>query len=299
MSEEDVTQREIDGTVELCRQILAAWRDRSTYPQYPARDKISSDAHHPYVYGLVAHTHLLGETVADLVENGDVLQAMPLVRLMYECALTAQWAALTIDAPQAAANEMSRLQRATSLDLADAKTDILREGAGTMPYEDEEQLDSAVDRAARQFKALCTSLEPAGIEAYIYYRLLSDHAHASIRVTDMWLKTPPPDSNVSVIYRLSPEQPDGSAAIGFCLWSLIWAGSAIDYMTAGRPRRRELESFAGKAEIPAMLHLNPKVAQKAFGERKARKEQQRRDVRRRSRSASDQTAPTTDADESR
>ena len=270
--------REIEATTAACREVLASWAGRSLEKLYPALDKISTDAHHPYVYGLVAHTHLLGETVVDLVEAGKSLQALPLVRMMYECALTAQWAVLNVDAPHAVANEMTRLQRATSSDMAQAKNTILQEGAASLPYVDEEQLESAVDQAARHFRQLCVSLEPGGIESYVYYRLLSDFGHASIRVSDAWLRKPEKEGVVAV-YRVQPDQSEDGLAIGFCLWSLIWAGTALDYLTAGRPRRRELDEFARAAGIPAMLRLNPQVAQAAFAARKKAKEQRRREAR--------------------
>lgn len=94
-----------ESSVTLMREVLSAWDNRDLSRRYSASDKISSQANVPLVYGLSAHTHLLGHTVADLFKREETLQAQVLVRLMYESALTAQWSALTKDSPQAMSNE--------------------------------------------------------------------------------------------------------------------------------------------------------------------------------------------------
>lgn len=133
-------------SIAVGREILRSWKDRGFTKINRARHAVSGEAHLPMTYGFAAHAHLVAEPAMDLLEQGKSLEAHPLARLVYECALRAQWMALSKDAPEALANEMSRQQRAISLDLALAGSTILREGAGTLPYEDAEKLESTANR---------------------------------------------------------------------------------------------------------------------------------------------------------
>lgn len=272
--------RTYDTSVATMRDVLAAWDGRDLTKRFASVDKITTDANIPLVYGLAAHTHLLGHAVADLLEQGHSLQAQPLVRLMYECSLRAQWSALTPDSPQALSNELARLQRALSSELEQAGSQILREGAGTLPYEHAEQLETAAAAAAKNFKTMCSELA-VGSDAYIYYRLLSELAHPSIRMVDRWVKEDRSDERVSAVLRVEADQPASDMLSGFATYSLVWAGSAYDYLLAGHPRRQELEAFAERIGINAMLRLRPEVIQRRFAQQKAAKEERRRQGRRR------------------
>lgn len=53
------------------------------------------------VHPLAAHVHELAPTAFDLFRDDKPLAAIPLVRVMYECAMTAQWIQLRSDAANA------------------------------------------------------------------------------------------------------------------------------------------------------------------------------------------------------
>lgn len=270
-----------EGSIAIAREILASWGGRSLKKIHRERHAVVNEAHIPMTYGFAAHAHLLGETAVDLVEQGKVLQAYPLVRLVYECALRAQWMALSKDAPEAISNEMARSQRAISLDLAKAGSAILRDGAGTLPYEDAEKLETTANEAARSFRQMCLELEPGGTDAYVYYRLLSEYSHASLQVTDCYVIESRSGAESPASLLAEVKQRDRWMPAGFVVWSLIWAGSAFDYLVAGHPRRRELQVFAERTGVPAMLRLKPEVAQRRFAASKAAKDADRAAGRRR------------------
>jgi hypothetical protein len=262
------------------REILDSWKARGVHKMHRSSNVAPNEAHLPMTYGLAAHAHLVAESAFDLLEQGKIAQSYPLARLAYECAMKAQWMALSTDGPEALANELSRHQKAVSRELAGARSSILRDGSGTLPYENVEKLESTADLAAHYFRQLCLDLEPADIDAYIYYRMLSIYSHASLEVTDMYVKAAPEGFESAAVLRVDPKHPDAVTPAGFTARSLVWAGSAFDYLIAGHPRRRKLEEFAEALQIPAMLHLRPEVLQRKFVAQKAAKEATRAERRR-------------------
>lgn len=152
----------------------------------------------------------------------------------------------------------------------------MREGAGTLPYENAERLETAAAEAARNFKTMCLELAVGGTDAYIYYRLLSDMAHPSIRLVGAWVDARHGSDGPTTSLRVTLEQPSVESLAGLAIYSLIWSGAAFDYLLVGRPRRQELETFAGRAGINAMLRIRTEVVQQRFARQKSAKERARR-----------------------
>ena len=122
---------------------------------------------------------------------------------------------------------------------------------------------------------MCLDLEPAGADAYIYYSLLSEYSHASLQVTDHYVMESKPGSESPASLLPGPSQPDAWMAAGFVVRSMVWAGSAFDYLVGGNPRRKELSQFAARLGVLPMLRLKPEVAQRQFAARQSAKEAMR------------------------
>lgn len=84
----------------LARELLRTWME------HPAefvlvRGFRQRQAVVALVYGLAAHAHYIGTTAIDLLDEGRTLTAIPLVRCMYECGITSQWAMQVSDGAEA------------------------------------------------------------------------------------------------------------------------------------------------------------------------------------------------------
>ena len=191
------------------------------------------------VLAFAAHAHHLTGTACSILADDDYASAVPLLRVAYESALTAVWAAESEDAARAIQNEY--VDSAGKLRSTLQKTGWFDDLLNHVP-----EPGTAVDvtpRAsgeARSFSNLCQALEPHPDWLYTAFRLLSAYAHPSGSVVQMFVSGTA-DEGV----RFAPAQVPRddhrqwwhAAAIG-----LLHAGQALDRLDPGSPRRELLAS---------------------------------------------------------
>jgi hypothetical protein len=239
---------DLDAVSQLAFELIDTWRAQDrldvTRRKFDAQ-KIGA------VYGLAAHVHSVAPIALDLLLRGLVLEAMPLVRTVFECAITAQWVAQVPEAPAAFANEDVRQrlamiktwERALPGRLADRPELIDKLNADVI------ELESSV--SARRFDQLCADLEPGGNEAYAHYRFMSSMSHASVTVVDRYLDEA--DEPPGFAIRTTPKQPDQSPWAFFMAACLVWAGRAVDFSDKDHRRRSQLRTAARRLAITPEL----------------------------------------------
>ncbi|MFG1643613.1 DUF5677 domain-containing protein [Amycolatopsis sp. NPDC049252] len=207
------------------------------------------------VHGLVAHSYRVGEQALSMCVDGFAMEALPLVRLSYELALTAHWIAQNIDGAEAVLNRDVQNRQAAIRTLANAQSATLRSGSQDFPGADRELLQTSSQVQARNFEQLCRDLEPGGADAYAYYRLMSWYSHPSARIIDSYVQ-PTPDNQGIAALRLDPETLDANIWVHFLAYSFVWAGRALDFVDADRTHRSELRDAARSLDIPDVLKLS-------------------------------------------
>lgn len=218
----------------VCEGLLRSWAE--TYSgiesiEMGSEEQTPDAVRFTIVLAFVAHTHHITTAAADLMHAGDYSSAIPLLRVGYESALTATWAAHSAESARALQNQY--VETARKLHGSATRTGWF-EGLTIGPdaYALVDVASSATGEAAN-FVNLCLALEPNGEWLYTLYRLLSAYSHPSGTVLSMYAP-----GEVGDAVSLSPRLPDG----GQSWWhaaatNLLHAGQALDRLDpAGRRR---------------------------------------------------------------
>lgn len=208
-------------------------------------------------FGLTAHVHHLARAVQFLYSEGLYPAAVPLVRQMIECGMTAAWVQVYGDrAARAVGREFAR-NRSLTLD------EFVRAGV-----EDDPLARKAVDgyleafspdakTEGQKFYERCEELAGAtGI--YSMYRAASTVSHASFAVPDMYVR---PDEvseeypfGISLRTRPSGGVPD--SWLSLALTMVVVAGLALDRFEVGHSRRTRLKEVARELDVRAEMRMS-------------------------------------------
>jgi hypothetical protein len=202
-------------------------------------------------FGLAAHAHRLARPALNLLNAGLVIESAPIVRSMYECALTAQWIAQVEGAEAAFYNQQTRMRKTMLMSIAGLnlrQVDPEQIASSLLEIESAEALET---KAAHSFEAICNSLTPGGAQAYTQYRLMCSYSHPSALLVDHYFQEI--EGFPRVGRRDEPEQPQPMSWAVFVLGSLVWAGQAVEYSDPNRTRENDLESVASRIGIARVL----------------------------------------------
>lgn len=206
------------------------------------------------VHGLCAHVHALADTALDLLDEGKVLQSLPIVRAAYEAALKAQWTAQTGDGAAAVMNEDMRQRRSHIRTLEKSVSTVFRETAPKIEAMLGEKRESA--SSARSFEDICQDLEGVGHDGYAIYRALSHLSHATVLVVDQYLG---PADDAAMSLRREPVQPDAPTWTFMTVASLVWAARALDFLDGAHARRNKLRAAALALGISSEFQLSERA----------------------------------------
>lgn len=249
MTNESAT--EMQRLLRISRGLIAGWmQGAGDDAEFGQPGRIPDVARFVSVFGLSAHTHRLAEQVVPMIDKGLALEAMPLIRLMYECALNAMWLAQNEDGSSAFMNKETKSRKAIARTLA--QSSWRRRG---FPEIDDSLLESDSDLQAQNFEALCNDLKPGGPDAYALYRLLCRFGHPTGFIVDKYARF---DDNLELT-ALSHHPDDHSDPmwVFFTAISLRWAGSAVDLIDPSRKRRSELQEAERSIGSTRILKLSP------------------------------------------
>ncbi|WP_157156207.1 DUF5677 domain-containing protein [Diaminobutyricimonas sp. LJ205] len=249
---------------ELIDDLLTQWEDASQprtlhQPADRRGQRVTgSDASRIMsVYGLARHVHETARAIDVLIKAGHANAAIPLVRVAYESALTAAWLVQSKGdhGIKAFLHEHSRIRLALKKESLKALSDIFRTGADQIADADPELFKDTRDNAQR-FYQLCLDLAPGGQDAYIHYRLLSAHSHASIDVVDLYLHPMAPNHQVPSFRAVPQAAHPNDTLLFFTAASMVWAGRAYSYLTRDKQHRTALRQSAQLLEIDPELQLS-------------------------------------------
>jgi hypothetical protein len=226
------------------------------------------------VEGLTRHVHETASSVLLLTEAGQVNSALPLVRLMYECALNAVWLMQSKDdhGIKALLDEHSRNRLAIQRDARQAASQVFRDGADDVADTDREPYAGSLD-STRNFENICKDLSPGGTDAYIFYRLLSSFSHASLEVSEFYYLKALPETPGLPQRRLKPRRPlNPDTLLFFAATSMVWSARAFTYSSHNKAHRSVLRHAAGRLEISAELGLSERYRRRHSAFRKTSKD---------------------------
>lgn len=249
---------------ELMDELLDAW-DSQGHPTEMSQPRarsgkpiITADvARMECVVGLARHVNETARAIRLLVDSGHGNSAVPLVRLVYECALTATWLVQTEneDGVKAFLHEYTRQQVNLESVLKRAMAVTFHDGVGDVA---DTNLDAYVGSAdnARRFDLICEDLAPGGTDAYIYYKALSSFSHAGVRIVDLYFSAPGPEQHVPPPRR-RPDTALGDDLLMFLTDAcMVWSGRAVTYISKNAPYRSTIRRSAQKLEITSEIQLS-------------------------------------------
>ncbi|MDO3648672.1 DUF5677 domain-containing protein [Nocardia mangyaensis] len=211
------------------------------------------------VLGLAVHTHRLGALILDLIERETaVALVLPTLRACYEAALTAHWIAQSKNVAFAMFNEELRQRRGLQRSVRESIS--LNEIVEAIAHADEEYLSGNALTSKEQAQFIEQRLKDfdVGAEAYAYYRLLCGYTHAGASVVDQYLEEAAEgDAGAFTLLTEPSEAIPADAIVALTGCCLIWAGSAVRYISDDRIRRRqELRDAAAEFGIVPDLRLS-------------------------------------------
>lgn len=246
MNEERGSERipTIEESSNAIRELIALWRDQNS----------GGTIEIPFVEGLplagvtifimTQHSVAISESVLLLTAADKFLEAVPLIRLTMECAVTAAWLSVTPNAGNAARHEEARNRLATINSIFE-DPDRLDEALLVDVVSEVTQLAEHKSEAARNFEKRCKSLA-GGDKIYALYRILSGFSHAGIGLTDLYLARVPETSTnpygLTLLDKANYPSPDASLVhqVGMLALSM----KALDNIAPSHPNRQALDKIA-------------------------------------------------------
>lgn len=208
------------------------------------------------VWGLACHVYEAARAITLLLDSGMANQAIPLVRLAYENALTAAWLVQRKEQHgiQAFLHEYNRTRAALKKDALDSVSATFREGAPAIVDAEPSEFEGSAD-SVRRFGDICLDLTPGGKDAFIYFRILSSYSHASPNVADLYFQQSESDGGAPR-YVAHQVALDKDLLLFLTAASMVWAGRAFTYLTQDKQHRNRLRSIAQQLGINCELQLS-------------------------------------------
>ncbi len=214
------------------------------------------------VWGLTCHVHEQARLIRPLLDPGGIVLT-PLVRSMFENALTAQW--LVVRGPKALPGWL----RAGAQKKVTMGKSMLTAGWTGMTPRLVDELQSRVPEPeelaaqARSFEQVLNDFQ-AGPMLYVVYRHLSGLSHPSLDLVDSYSHVDPENREKVSLRRTASAEGLGNYA-WTVVWALVWSRAALDSVTHRGPARQFLDAVAREVGMPSVsLNLTEKAKVKAF-----------------------------------
>jgi hypothetical protein len=205
-----------------------------------------------FLLGFAAEVVTLSGTIIELLDKKRSVEALPLIRVSYEAAITGQWVSgLGVDAAKALVNEYARQRRALRHDLQRVPSNLASYAEEIAGIEMED-LETASGAQARNLRQLMDDFQ-YGKEMYIYYRLMSEYSHAGVSAVDLFFKKAPTETELPT-FTYEPNQPDRALWGFFTLMCLCQAVHPVARLLSDRSLVRTIETLAGQHNIRVRLN---------------------------------------------
>lgn len=251
---------------EACADLVKLWHTRGQINPDRRLDGYHETRLHT-VSGLASHAYRTGEAAARLIRDGLWLEASPIIRTSFECAITTQWAAQVPDGVQALLNEDYRSRRHMADTLK--QSEAWAASGLEVPTTADEDHESFSNAQARNFKQMCDDLSPGGVEAYSYYKTLCWFSHATNYVIDHYTNLYESDGSYRITLRRTPRVSEDNAYTVqyFNAAALVWAASALDFLDADKAHEAQIAALAEKVHVTPKLMLTDKARARVKRER--------------------------------
>lgn len=213
------------------------------------------------ILGLSTHALRLAPQIAQLLRQNFGWLVPPLVRLNFECGITAQWVRHVPDGFEAFASEALR-QRRNFIDEIERTALTFDRPVATL--DDELATDwsdsTSSEGSARSFKQRCDDLAPGGDVYYVLYRYLSMTCHASSSLVDRYFADSGDLGNGVPTFKAFPTGVPENLSAHLTAASAVWAGRAVGMVLKKLPLladlREELRRCARVLQIKSDLEIS-------------------------------------------
>ena len=210
------------------------------------------------VHGWVRHLHETGKAAVLLLNNGLVNAELPLVRQMFELALTSVWVMQSEDqhGVRAVVLEHSRNRAAFAREARLAQSPTFQQSADEIVDTDSGHIPGTFDSVQR-FREICLDLTPAGHDAYVIYRVLSTSSHPSVSVSDLYFDAPAtPAERLPARRLLATAAIPADTLLYFVAVTLVWGARAYVYTSQDKMHRSLLRSAARVLLVTSEIKLS-------------------------------------------
>ncbi|MFE1664551.1 DUF5677 domain-containing protein [Microbacterium sp. P02] len=220
---------------------------------------------------LARHVHETARAVRVLTDGEMTTSSVPIVRSVYETALTAMWIAQSKDdnGTTAFLHENAR-SRAALQKTVEKTSAVFRDSAASIPDTDVTPFQGSLDNT-RNFQQICNDLTPGGSDAYFVYRALSSYSHPSDYLLDLYVG---PSQGSSPLPGFMDEPDDAfprETLLYFTAMSMVWAGRAFTFISKDQTHRDLLRRVARDLQMQDVLELSTEYHQRhAKARQKAR-----------------------------
>lgn len=202
-------------------------------------------------FGLAAHVHRLGCAVFLVLDADLALEATPMIRTMFECAVTAQWVYQVPGAAEAFLNKQEWERTRVLANLPGLGVATLSEASIAAAKKATDEFERFETNAAASFKAICDDLEPGGTSAYVNYQLMCGTSHPSTQLVDTYFVET--STYPGLGRRATPVKSSRDGWAGIATGSLVWAGQAVAYGDLLGRRQVDLDQVSSWLGIEAKL----------------------------------------------
>ncbi|MCK1801793.1 DUF5677 domain-containing protein [Brevibacterium sp. R8603A2] len=210
---------------------------------------------------LASHVVTLSKHIFDGLEDGRVLESIPVIRTSYETALTAQWVRLLgDDAASAIINTYRRKQDVLQKEMSRSENPTIRGASDDFPGLELADFPTQSQEQAKRFQQMTEDLDQ-GKEMYLYYRIMCDFSHVSVSIMDHYFSEDP-SVELGTIYRHQPKQPSRELWSFFALQSLCLALAPLAELLPDKTLRKALRSVAKSCGLTTELTLSRKYWQR-------------------------------------
>lgn len=248
-----------DQLLDALAQLDHSWdAHRPGFHSAKHRDGYTGPARVSIILGFAEHIHWVARSIALLHRNDMAFESTALVRVVFECAVTAMWVAHNPAAPDAMAAEYARHRANLRTTMSKSATPSFRANADGIELVSAPEAGTHYADRARNFERLCGDFSPKGNDLYLLYRALSDPSHASFEALDHYVTETGEDNGVRVL-----RMPDQGLSPEFLLWitasAVLWSATAVNFLEPKRPRRDELRKIARAIEAQTVIELHPEA----------------------------------------
>jgi hypothetical protein len=133
----EVQPSDLERLNTIAKDLLHEWRAQpdaaGTFTMKRRQNRRTTEPQFLATFALCAHVYELADIAIDLLARGRSTAATPIVRSIYESALTAHWIAQAEDGAEAFVREDVRQRKAMQETLRTAMSSAFREGPNTSP----------------------------------------------------------------------------------------------------------------------------------------------------------------------